>query len=232
MATVNDILKTAIAEIGTKENPANSNKVKYNTWYYGKSVSGSAYPWCVVFVMWVFDQAGAKSLLPTLTASCTLLMNAAKSAGIWVTSNYQPGDVLIFDWGNDSKPDHTGILEYMSGSEYHTIEGNTSVGNDSNGGCVMRRTRSKSQILGAVRPKYSADTSATTEKDGDTMTGEQIYNALQEYMASGKLSAGIQAELQEAVNLGITDGSNPTQAVTRAQAAVMAKRAYEAAIGK
>ena len=56
MATVNDILKIAKAEIGVKESPANSNDVKYNTWYYKKSVQG-AYPWCAVFVSWVFAQA-------------------------------------------------------------------------------------------------------------------------------------------------------------------------------
>ena len=49
-----DIIKIAQSEIGTKESPSNSNNVKYNTWYYGKAVSGSAYPWCAVFVSWLF----------------------------------------------------------------------------------------------------------------------------------------------------------------------------------
>lgn len=48
-------LARAQAEVGVKESPAGSNKVKYNTWYYGKAVSGSAYPWCAVFVSWVFN---------------------------------------------------------------------------------------------------------------------------------------------------------------------------------
>lgn len=52
--TADMIVNTALAEVGTKENPKNSNKVKYNTWYYGKPVKGSAYPWCMVFVQWVF----------------------------------------------------------------------------------------------------------------------------------------------------------------------------------
>ena len=42
--TAKQIVEIAAKEIGTKESPANSNKVKYNTWYYGHKVSGSAYP--------------------------------------------------------------------------------------------------------------------------------------------------------------------------------------------
>ena len=71
MATVKQILTIAQAELGTMEIPANSNNVKYNTWYYGKAVSGSAYPWCMAFVQWVFNQAGMK--LPYLTVSCNRL---------------------------------------------------------------------------------------------------------------------------------------------------------------
>ena len=52
--TAADLLRIAAAQVGVKESPANSNNVKYNTWYYGKAVSGSAYPWCCVFCVWCF----------------------------------------------------------------------------------------------------------------------------------------------------------------------------------
>lgn len=52
--TASELIEIAASQIGTKESPANSNNVKYNTWYYGKAVSGSAYPWCAVFVCWCF----------------------------------------------------------------------------------------------------------------------------------------------------------------------------------
>ena len=42
----------------------------------------------------------------------------------------------------------------MLSGGYATIEGNTAVGNDSNGGEVMQRIRRPKQILGAVRPLY------------------------------------------------------------------------------
>ena len=150
MATAQALLDIARGELGTRESPAGSNQVKYAAWY---GLPGQ--PWCVMFVMWVFSQAGAA--LPTRTASCTLLMNAAKKAGSWVTSGYLPGDVVIYDWGANGVPDHCGIVESVSGSAVTAIEGNTAVGNDSDGGEVMRRERQTRQILGAVRPRYEEE---------------------------------------------------------------------------
>lgn len=146
MATAAHLLDIARAELGTKEFPAGSNKVKYSTWY------GLTGPWCVMFVMWCCNQAGVD--LPIRTASCSALRAAAQSAGMWVTGNYRPGDIVIYDWGKDGKPDHCGIIETVSGSSVVAIEGNTAIGNDSNGGEVMRRTRTLTQMIGAVRPKY------------------------------------------------------------------------------
>lgn len=148
---MSDIVAVAKKEIGVKESPPDSNKVKYNTWYYGREVSGAAYPWCMVFVQWCCAQTGVA--VPVKTASCSALLNAAKAKGEAVYSGYKPGDVVIYDFGNDGKIDHCGIVENAYGSTVIAIEGNTGVGNDSNGGEVMRRTRSTSTIVGAWRPK-------------------------------------------------------------------------------
>ena len=40
--TADELLAAARAEIGTKEQPQNSNRVKYNTAFYGREVSGAA----------------------------------------------------------------------------------------------------------------------------------------------------------------------------------------------
>ena len=49
--TADMVVKTALSQVGTKEYPKNSNKVKYNKWYYGKNKSAA---WCCTFVCWVF----------------------------------------------------------------------------------------------------------------------------------------------------------------------------------
>ena len=155
MATVSELLEIARRQIGTKESPPNSNNVRYNTWYYGREVSGAAYPWCMVFVQWVFDQAKVK--LPTRTASCGALMRAAQSAGCWVTKGYQPGDVVIYDFPGGAKTDHCGIVEAVDGTYISAIEGNTSSTSDADGGAVERRARKFAQIVGAVRPTYDKE---------------------------------------------------------------------------
>ena len=157
MATARTILEIARKEVGTKESPAGSNKVKYAEWY---GLNGQ--PWCVMFVDWCFNQAGARELLPVVTASCTVLMNAAKSKGMWVTKDYQPGDIPIYNFGGSY---HTGIIESVDSSTVTAIEGNTAVGNDSNGGEVMQRVRNKSYIMGAVRPKYEKEAVTLNESD-------------------------------------------------------------------
>mgnify|MGYP002797881074 FL=1 len=155
MATVSELLDIARRQIGVKESPPNSNNVRYNTWYYGREVHGSAYPWCVVFVAWVFDQAKVK--LPIRTASCGALMRAAQSAGCWVTGDYRPGDVVIYDFPGGARTDHCGIVESVDGSYISAIEGNTSSTSDADGGAVERRARKFSQIVGAVRPSYDKE---------------------------------------------------------------------------
>jgi hypothetical protein len=61
------------------------------------------------------------------------------------------GDIAIFNWDGGT-PDHIGIVErYLGGGKFSCIEGNTSYGNNSNGGQVMRRTRYVSQVNGFGR---------------------------------------------------------------------------------
>ena len=42
MATVSELLDIARRQIGTSESPPKSNNVRFNTWYYGREVSGAA----------------------------------------------------------------------------------------------------------------------------------------------------------------------------------------------
>lgn len=105
----------------------------------------------MVFVQWVIDKAGLKP--PIKTASCGAFLNAARAAGEAIYTGFQPGDIVIYDFERDGTTDHCGIVESVSGATLAVIEGNTSVGNDSDGGEVMRRTRNVYQIVGAWRPK-------------------------------------------------------------------------------
>ena len=62
-------------------------------------------------------------------------------------------------------------------------------------------------------------------EEDDTMTGKEIYEALNNYTSTLTVPDWAQAEFQEAIKAGITDGSNPMQPIPRYQAAIMALRA-------
>lgn len=210
-----DILRIARGEIGTTETPAGSNRVKYNTWYYGREVYGSAYPWCMVFVQWVFDRAG-KRLYP-LTASCGMFVREHKDTAQYITGNWAPGDIVFFDFEGDGVLDHVGIVESWDGQTLVTIEGNTSMTSQDNGGAVMRRTDHGKYAVCAVRPAY--DSEKEPEKEDGKMTGEEIYRALTEYVNSLPESEWSREEggFAQAKENGITDGTYPRGFLTREQ---------------
>jgi hypothetical protein len=138
------VIQIARKEIGTKETPPDSNKVKYNDWFYNGPDYGKSAAWCGTFVSWCYDQAKMK--LGTIDylrgfAGCQYAVNNIHKWGKQVTVP-QSGDIVFFDWNGDGRFDHTGLFVKDNGKGlFQTIEGNTSYGNDSNGGEVMLRER-------------------------------------------------------------------------------------------
>ena len=173
MTTAEQILQVARGELGYTESPAGSNKTKYGAWF---GLNGQ--PWCMMFIQWVFTQAGAGALLAARTASCGAFMRAAQAAGQWATGNYQPGDVVIYDFpGNNVKTDHCGIVEQLAGGGIMAIEGNTGEGNDADGGQVQRRIRSNKVILGAFRPDYGIE----EKEDEDVVTYKYLKDVPEKF---------------------------------------------------
>jgi len=89
------------------------------------------------------------------TNGCTFVPTTEawlRATGMWKgRTTPLPGDIAIYNWDGGA-PDHIGIVqEYLGGGQFNAIEGNTSVGNDSNGGEVMRRLRYVSQVDGFGR---------------------------------------------------------------------------------
>ena len=203
-----DVLKIAAGQLGTTESPAGSNRTKYGKWM---GLDGQ--PWCMSFVQWCFDQAGTP--LPYKTGSCSALLNwfrKFRPEAVFV-SGPQPGDIAIFTFG------HTGIVEKALPNAVQCIEGNTSpgaAGGQDNGGGVYRRQRNMALVRALIRPY---------PKKEDIMTGKEIYDALNDYLSKQPVPSWAKAELEEAVRMGISDGSNPMQLIPRYQAVILAKRA-------
>ncbi len=211
MATVKDILAIAAGEVGVKESPAGSNRVKYNTAYYGRAVSGNTYPWCCVFVWWVFHEAGASDLFGDKTASCTNLWWQCKNRGLVVdVKDMAPGDLVFYNWKLGPKAtsaNHVGIVEKVhADGSFTAIEGNTSTANDGDGGQVMRRKRSKKVVCAVARPRYDED------KNMNICTvkiPKKDIKAIRIVLGNGKSAATIKAETgcDYVINGGLYDMS-------------------------
>lgn len=139
------IIEIAEKEIGYTE--LLSNKTKYGKWFGLDGV-----PWCGIFVSWVYAQAGQQ--LPPI--GFTKGFAGCQTAVAWFTRNRmltktpKPGDIVFFDFNGDKRYDHTGIFvakDKWDPGRFETIEGNTSMANQANGGSVMRRSRSFKQAI-------------------------------------------------------------------------------------
>ena len=66
------------------------------------------------------------------------------------------------------------------------------------------------------------------EKEDENMSGEEIVKKINEYTAGQAMPEWAEEEFEEAIAMGITDGSNPMGLIPRYQAAIMAKRTAKA----
>ena len=164
MGTPNDVLRIAAGEIGYYAPDDPQPGSKYGRWM--ADVTGESWLagpstevwWCMIFVSWVFAQAGVEFPgAPSYNTDSTLA--AARKVGRVTDAGHAgPGDIVVFDWNfSSAATDHVGIVEKNYGTYLQTIEGNTSgsaAGKQSNGNGVWRRTRDYSVVAGVVSPYW------------------------------------------------------------------------------
>lgn len=206
------VIEIATLEMGVTENPPGSNCVKYNTAYYGKQVSGSAYPWCATFLWWVFQEAQERMAFfgGGRTASCGTLLRWYREQGLTVpVAQVKVGDIVILNFSGTKDTQHCGYVIEREGSAVKTIEGNTTPGEEGsqdNGGCVAKKTRFPYQIVDVCRPQYKE------EDPADDITGRWSEADIRWCIDNGLME-------------GYPDGSwKPKQAVTREELAVVLRR--------
>ena len=150
---IEKVINIAKKYVGVCEDPPNSNKVVFNTKFYGREVSGANYPWCCAFIWCIFNEAGINI---KRTASCMMLGDWFKQEGKYHKDNPQVGDIVFFKFPGSSRwTNHVGLVIEVNGNTLTTIEGNTSSdnkGSQNNGGMVAIRTRKiNSSVVGFGR---------------------------------------------------------------------------------
>lgn len=216
------VLAIAEAEVGYLEKKSNSqlddktanagsnNYTKYardldniSGFYNGRK---NGYPWCDVFVDWLFVQAfgveTAKQLLcqpnRSLGAGCGYSANYYKAKGQFYKNGPQPGDQIFFI---DSVGDvgHTGIVYKVDVSKVYTIEGNTSgaSGVVANGGGVCKKSYALNynKIYGYGRPNYETDKPINEPQKDDGL------------LSKGDTGAKVKELQQNLIKLGYSCGS-------------------------
>jgi hypothetical protein len=165
------MLKEAVKHLGVEEQPADSNRVLFSTWY------GVIGPWCAMMVSFCGVKVGSKVFKKgSFYAYCPFMFNDAQRAvnGLILTYRPKDGNPVLFDWqglGRRGIADHVGLYATeatlrqiapkaldaairqfgrLGAGDFWCVEGNTSVGNDSNGGKQMIRKRNRAQVQAYV----------------------------------------------------------------------------------
>lgn len=168
-----DIVGVALTQLGYTE--GSNNDTKYGDWY---GLPNN--PWCAMFVSWCARQAN----IPT-----SILKNsavAAPDAGYFNIPYYsgssytpQPGDLFF-----TTSFSHVGLVYYVDGDYFYTIEGNSNDSGSSEGVGVFSLRRKISSFYFGV-PNYSGQSSHTVDPSYGTnftaypkatITAENIFD--------------------------------------------------------
>lgn len=85
--------------------------------------------WCATFVTFVFDSCDMTNLIER-ECGCQEMINKCKGRNLIdfqkLSSNMVEGNVVFYDWDNNGRSDHVGIIYKVTGTQIYVIEGNYS----------------------------------------------------------------------------------------------------------
>lgn len=137
-----DIIGVAKTQVGYRES---NNRTKYGEWYGSPTIA-----WCAVFIAWCANQAG----IPTSIIKKQGWANASSFG--WKsypasTRMPQPGDVFFRGSA------HTGLVYYVEGNYFYTIEGNTWGDGDSTPRVMIRKRELYNSTYTFASPAYEGE---------------------------------------------------------------------------
>ena len=146
------IIDLAHEEVKNFTPPPNGELNKYLLWFGFRTPE----EWCGVWCCWIYNQAGYPIEPIGYSRGFAGLDTALEywTKNDKLTKDPLPGDLVIFSWHANGQPDHIGIFEkFINATTIQTIDGNTSLINQSNGGHVILKERNTSLVLCYVNPK-------------------------------------------------------------------------------
>ena len=143
--------------LGLTESPPNSNNTIFGKWFGENGVA-----WCNIFLSYCFMQscgielcqdfsgAGVKTGKGCAYVPTTLAWLKAKSLLVDPVT-LSPGDIVIHSWDHKTAEHISLACGIAEGGIFPSIEGNTSIASDTNGGEVLLRSRSMAYVYAVGR---------------------------------------------------------------------------------
>lgn len=157
-----DIVGVALTQLGYSEGA--NNDTKYGTWYGLPNQ-----PWCAMFISWCADIAGVStSILEKTARAHPGYFDIPYKSGSSYTP--KPGDLFF-----NKRFSHVGLVYYVEGSYFYTIEGNSNNnGSDEGTGVFCNKRRISDYYFGI--PAYEG-----CDKDHDYVLRHDSSHPHKEY---------------------------------------------------
>jgi hypothetical protein len=152
-----------------------NNDNQFNTWYYGRRVSGDNYAWCAVTECYVENHFGILMANGGKVAYVPNMVPVAHSVGAQVwhkpssvpkqgTSWAKPGNKLCYDFNRTGEAEHTGtFIRRLSATTFLAREGNTESGLGSD--VIDDKPRSVHDVLDCIELLGVADSGSLSLED-------------------------------------------------------------------
>jgi len=156
-----DIVQVALTQLGYRE--GKNNDTKYGDWYGMPNQ-----PWCAMFVSWCANQAG-------IGGNVLKKASLANPHSFGITyrngASYRPrsGDLFF-----NKQFRHVGIVYYVEGDYFYTLEGNSNNNGSFDGIGVFSLKRRISSFYFGI-PQYLGAEDCTYQKGSDTAHPHKIY---------------------------------------------------------
>ena len=182
---INKVIAIAKAEVGYLEKrsnaslddkTANAGSNNYTKYWRDIKSDYQGQPWCACFVTWCFVRAFGQAMAAKLLKHYPYVYCPTMSGLFTLNANPKRGDIVIFKRNGEFV--HTGIVTYVNGDYFETIEGNTSGGSSivANGGGVVKKSYYNSNLPGTkfCTPDYSLLADINNEEDIDMAKAEEF----------------------------------------------------------
>ena len=163
-----DIIEVAKTQLGYREV---GGKTKYGEWYGHPYVD-----WCAVFIGWCAEQAGIPKTIIKKQGWANPTSFGWKSYPATVRVP-QPGDVFFRDTA------HTGLVYYVEGNYFYTLEGNTWGEGDSTPRVMIRKRELYNSTYTFSSPEYEGESGLGGNNgcDHEYQKGNDSFHPHKEY---------------------------------------------------